>query len=484
MSFQNRSQPYAPPVHPIVAVATSPVLWGLAATVAFYLAIPYLPLNREFVARYFAGHWIEYATTGLFIIGLAELIKKVWGLNRERGVFSLLPTPLTSSIRTYGENLRSLDATLDRVPGGYRRTLLAQRLADVSEYLQGKSGAKSLEEHLRYLAELGSEQLHGSYALIRTLTWAIPILGFLGTVIGITMAIANITPDQLESALGEVTGGLAVAFDTTALSLALSMILVFATFVVEKWEGGLLSDVEQFGIRQLAGAFDEPVEASPMLAAERDAASELLAHSRAMISEQTGLWQAALDEMRQSWVEVAERQQGEFSGTLRQGMAATLADHARQLGDVRQELVGAAREIALELRDISDRIGDTQSSQQQAFATQVDLFWNRTQRELLGLHDALRQQSQAVVGRLEDAVAQWHDDLARATESLQGQLVALNHQGELLGSIVEDERQLIRLQDVLQQNLKTVSAAETFEETLHSLSAAVHLLTVRTRHAA
>ena len=248
MSFQNRSQQYAPPVHPIVAVATSPVLWGLAATVAFYLAIPYLPLNREFVARYFAGHWIEYATTGLFIIGLAELIKKVWGLNRERGVFSLLPTPLTSPSRSYGENLRSLDATLDRVPGGYRRTLLAQRLADVSEYLQGKSGAKSLEEHLRYLAELGSEQLHGSYALIRTLTWAIPILGFLGTVIGITMAIANITPDQLESALGEVTGGLAVAFDTTALSLALSMILVFATFVVEKWEGGLLSDVEQFGM--------------------------------------------------------------------------------------------------------------------------------------------------------------------------------------------------------------------------------------------
>ncbi|MEI2659369.1 MAG: MotA/TolQ/ExbB proton channel family protein [Bifidobacterium adolescentis] len=52
--------------------------------------------------------------------------------------------------------------------------------------------------------------------LIRTITWAVPILGFLGTVIGITMAIANITPDQLESSLGEVTAGLAVAFDTTA----------------------------------------------------------------------------------------------------------------------------------------------------------------------------------------------------------------------------------------------------------------------------
>ena len=78
---------------------------------------------------------------------------------------------------------------------------------------------------MTYLAELGSGRLHDGYALIRTITWAVPILGFLGTVIGITMAIANITPDKLEASLPEVTAGLAVAFDTTALSLALSMLL-------------------------------------------------------------------------------------------------------------------------------------------------------------------------------------------------------------------------------------------------------------------
>lgn len=474
-----------PPIHPIVAIATSPVLWGLAATFAFYAGMPFIPYDQAFLTRYFAGHWIEYATTGLFIIGAAILIKKAGHLFVERRVFDSIPQPLAIADASLHQNILRLEATLDRLALSQRRTWLARRLVDVAEYLRGKSAVRTLDDHLRYLAELAQESLHGSYALIRTLTWAIPILGFLGTVIGITMAIANITPEQLESALGQVTGGLAVAFDTTALSLALSMVLVFMTYVVEKWEGNLLGEVEQFGIRQLSMAFSEAEDqASPLLDAERAAAGELLERSRELIGEQTRVWHDALEALRESWVTVAERQQGEFAGTLRQGMAATLADHARQLGDTRHELVAAIRETTAELHEVAEQVASSQSASQQAFASQVDQFWNRTQRELTGLNDTLRQQSLAVVGGVEQAVEKWHQELAAATAAIRDQFSALTHQGELLGQIVEDERQLIKLQDVMQQNLKVVGAAETLEETLHGLSAAVHLLTMRSRHAA
>ncbi len=473
-----------PSVHPIVALATSPLLWGLAVTVAFYAGMPWIPYDQAFLTRYFAGHWIEYATMGLFVIGAAILIKKAWHLLAERRVFDAVPQPLAIPDAPLEQNLSRLEATLDRLTIPQRRTWLARRLVDVAEYLRGKSAVHTLDDHLRYLAELAAESQHGSYALIRTLTWAIPILGFLGTVIGITMAIANITPDQLESALGEVTGGLAVAFDTTALSLALSMVLVFMTYVVEKWEGGVLSDVEQFGIRQLSIVFNEIEETSPILDAERAAAGELLERSRELISEQTRVWRESLDTLRTSWVEVAQRQQGEFAGTLRQGMAATLADHARQLGDTRHELVAAIRETTLELREVADTVASSQSASQQAFAGQVDVFWNRTQRELVGLNETLRQQSLSVVGSVEQAVEKWHQDLADATAAIRDQLTALTQQGVLLGQIVEDERQLIKLQEVMHENLKVVGASETLEETLHGLSAAVHLLTMRSRHAA
>jgi hypothetical protein len=79
-----------------------------------------------------------------------------------------------------------------------------------------------------------ADRTHESYGFVRTISWAIPIIGFLGTVMGITVAIANITPEQLDTSIGAVTGGLALAFDTTALSLTLSLVIVFAYFVVER----------------------------------------------------------------------------------------------------------------------------------------------------------------------------------------------------------------------------------------------------------
>ena len=42
------------------------------------------------------------------------------------------------------------------------------------------------------------------------------------------------------------------------------------------------------------------------------------------------------------------------------------------------------------------------------------------------------------------------------------------------------EAELIRLEDRLANNLQTVRVAESIEETMHSLNAAVHLLTART----
>jgi biopolymer transport protein ExbB/TolQ len=475
----------APSIHPVVALASSPLLWGLVASVAFYLVIPYLPIEKEFVARYFAGHWIEYATTGMCIIGLAILVDKLWKLRAERAVFRAIPESLSGSADDIATRLSRLEGSVATLPARLRRTMLGQRLADVCEYLRGRTGAGAIEEHLRYLGELGAAQLHGSYALLRTLTWAIPILGFLGTVIGITMAIANITPEQLESSLGDVTAGLAVAFDTTALSLALSMVLVFATYFVEKWEGNLAEEVEQFGVRKVLTWFAPAEESvSPWAEAETQAARQLLEATESLIGRQTGLWQESLESLRRGWLEVARHQQDELAGTLREGMAETLADHAHQLAGTRGELVGAIQETAMALRSVAETSAKATAEQQARSAALLGELWSNTSERLESLPTALREELASVSQGLAQSVELWHADLAQTTVALRSQTDELLRQGELLGGIVEDERQLIRLQDVLQQNLSTVRAADTFEQTLHSLSAAVHLLTARTKHAA
>ncbi|MCA9071733.1 MAG: hypothetical protein KDA84_22555, partial [Planctomycetaceae bacterium] len=57
----------------------------------------------------------------------------------------------------------------------------------------------------------------------------------------------------------------------------------------------------------------------------------------------------------------------------------------------------------------------------------------------------------------------------------------LKGQKDVLLKVVAGEQELVRLQSRLTENLEAVRTAEAFEQTLHSLSAAVHLLSARNR---
>lgn len=472
--------------NPFVTLLTSSIVWGTLVTVGFYYAIPYLPIEREFVARYFAGHWIEYATTGLFFIGMAILTKKALAITTQHSVFShgLIERLDLEGNASAVEKAAQVQSNLARLPRKWRRTGLIQRIMNLCSYIEGRRKAGSVDDHLKYLADLAMEQLHGSYALVRTVTWAIPILGFLGTVIGITMAIANVTPQQLESSLGEVTAGLAVAFDTTALSLALSMVLVFATFLIEKAEGNILSRVEEFGINHLASCFSEegaPETGNVFAAAEAEAAQQLLQGTEVLIRRQTSLWQESLEHLRKGWMESSEQQQGRLAAALERGMSATLDSHARQLAEVRGEFLNGLRNAAQEMARVVGTVEQAALSQQESFSRQTAELWRQVESQMTALREEQRARTTEAVQLLSGAVSSWHDDLSGATAALTAHLQELTRQGDALRVIGDQEEQLSVLQGTLQKNLDTVRTFEAFEETIHSLNAAVHLLTIRSR---
>lgn len=436
----------------------SPLLWGALATAGFYALVHYAPFDWPLVRRYFCGHPLEYVTTALYFVGTAMLVRKGLRLSVERAAFahpflegleeaagegrallagaarstsarsasphSTFDPPSSTSGHPFGgwgadvsARARTLERRAKELAGPCAGTYLVRRIRDACAFVVGRRSSAGLEDHLKYLAELAAEQLHGSYALVRTITWAVPILGFLGTVIGITMAIANLTPEQLDTSLGEVTAGLAVAFDTTALALALSLVLVFSSFLVERAEQQVLSRVEDYGLTRLALLFPED-SARPgesLMQAEQQAAAKLLEGTESLIAEQARLWQHSLEAMRRRWSESLESQSRQLDAALQEGMSGTLAQHAQLLAGLRSEF-------------------------------------------LQGLHAATEQFS---------AYARSLQQHAEAMQRLAGQ-----------------EEQLLRLEDRLASNLEAVRTAEAFDQTLHNLTAAVHLLTARARSAA
>ena len=73
---------------------------------------------------------------------------------------------------------------------------------------RGTAPADRLDDELRYLSDLDAVRLPRGYALFRVIVWAIPILGFLGTVIGITMALNSVDLQAPDKSMLQVLNGL------------------------------------------------------------------------------------------------------------------------------------------------------------------------------------------------------------------------------------------------------------------------------------
>ena len=101
------------------------------------------------------------------------------------------------------------------------------------------------------------EYMKGSFSLSRFMVWAIPIMGFIGTVWGISNGIAHFSDAMtstssvtdvsamLKESLPLVTSSLATAFDTTLLALLLSIPLMMFMLSLEKSEEAYLIELDE-----------------------------------------------------------------------------------------------------------------------------------------------------------------------------------------------------------------------------------------------
>jgi len=105
--------------------------------------------------------------------------------------------------------------------------------------------------------EAAAERLEAHQRLLAFIVWAIPTLGFIGTVIGIGAALLAtvdlqsgeaITRLQAESRVAVEIG---VAFDTTLIALALSFILMLALHLLQHLEESMLSEEKHEALRAL-----------------------------------------------------------------------------------------------------------------------------------------------------------------------------------------------------------------------------------------
>ena len=67
-----------------------------------------------------------------------------------------------------------------------------RRLQTALEFIRRNGDADGLDDELKYAAELDDSEKHDRYGFARIMIWAIPMLGFLGTVLGISEALGGL----------------------------------------------------------------------------------------------------------------------------------------------------------------------------------------------------------------------------------------------------------------------------------------------------
>ena len=199
---------------------------------------------------------------------------------------------------------------MERLPARRQGEYYVSRLRAALEHVCRHGSAEALDDELKYLSDLDAARLHGGYGLFRVIVWAIPILGFLGTVIGITMMLtgaAQMANGSDQSSMFKIFEGLGLKFDTTALALTLSMVLMFVHFFVERAENSLLEQVDRRVQSELAGRFAATAAgADGQLAAAERMGEVMMQAADAIVRRQAELWQAAVDLAARQWAQMAE----------------------------------------------------------------------------------------------------------------------------------------------------------------------------------
>lgn len=471
------------------AVATSPYLWGGATTVGFYMGLPHLPVYRELAERYFCAHPVEYVQTALFFTGLFILVRKLLHLRAQRAALrscvlqaargDVAHASTTDSHAARQQLAGSIAGWSSAITPAHRRTWIAERLAEVREYLKARPSADGLETQLKDCDERAGDELHDSFALLQTINWAIPIMGFLGTVLGITMAIFNLDVNHLDASLSEVTFNLAVAFDTTAVALCHSLILVFLYLFVKGAEERTLAQVGSFCRRHILPLIPASTP-GPLLEAEAAAAKQLVERTDALIESQTQLWNESIEGLRNRWSGTLITQQESLSQSLQTGTQATLAQHADHLAELRKELLRALDRMSQQRAEAEARL----QAQESALADRWEAGTERLATVLGAAQQAADQRTTRLISELSVQVEGWKSQLQAATTSLDAHVERLAEQESRVCELLERGDDVVSLERTLTDNLHALRAAETFEQTMHSLSAAVHLLTAHSRQRA
>jgi len=208
----------------------------------------------KFINRGVGGYVMAAGITLLFFWAVTILFIKGRKVSFQRKILALNLIPQDPNF--FLNNATARDALL-RIRGQVddpKHFLLLNRIDVALSNLQNIGEISEVASLTNAQASIDEDQVSASYSLINGFNWAIPVLGFIGTVLGLGAAIGEfgqtiqLADDiaKLKDSLKDVTGGLSTAFDTTLLGLVASIVVQMLMTFRKRQEFLLLDECNEY----------------------------------------------------------------------------------------------------------------------------------------------------------------------------------------------------------------------------------------------
>jgi len=232
----------------------------MLTSIAFYALGPFLLLRDTYWYHLFCGHgWIPYFLVYLFLCGLWILLLKFPVLHREFSAFDLDLLPFKPDEVIHPKDANHILERIERLKPGQKALLLTVRVRQALLRLNQLGTTERLDDLLRYRGDADAIEIESSYAAPKFIIWAIPVFGFVGTVLGISNGVQAFSTliqnaadlDGLRQSLKGVTYGLGQAFETTMIALCMSLCLMFFMSFLQRREDYLLACMDNYCVENL-----------------------------------------------------------------------------------------------------------------------------------------------------------------------------------------------------------------------------------------
>ncbi len=163
----------------------------------------------------------------------------------ERRLLDQQLVPIPEGVRVLPEDTRDYARQIEALPAPERALLLPRLLHHVLIRFGATRNIQDVASSAHQLANSEAERMESELSMVRYILWAIPAIGFIGTVRGIGLAL-NMAHRAVEGDVSGVTENLGTAFNSTLIALLISILLMFLVHQLQLMQERLVFEAESY----------------------------------------------------------------------------------------------------------------------------------------------------------------------------------------------------------------------------------------------